>query len=83
MFWTRTLTGAFYLKRETMKTLESLSNKLFEYTIIHHDTIDILALKIGIPVNALARIQSENKFVNPKSILLVQKFFDEKDELWK
>lgn len=66
-----------------MKTLESLSNKLFEYTIIHHDTIEILALKIGIPVNDLLRIQSENKFVNPKSILLVQKFFDEKDELWK
>lgn len=62
-----------------MKTLESLSNKLFEYTIIHHDTIDILALKIGIPVNDLARIQSENKFVNPKSVLLVRKFFDKKD----
>lgn len=64
-----------------MKTLESLSNKLFEYTIINGDTIDILALKIGIPVNDLLRIQSENKFVNPKSILLMQKFFDEKDEL--
>ncbi|WP_273716430.1 LysM peptidoglycan-binding domain-containing protein [Leuconostoc mesenteroides] len=64
-----------------MTTLESLGNKLFEYTIIHGDTIDILALKIGITVNDLLRIQSKNKFVNPKSILLVQKFFDEKDEL--
>lgn len=62
-------------------TLENLSNQLFEYMITSHYTIDIVALKVGIPVNDLARIQSENKFVNPKSILLVQKFLEKNSHL--
>lgn len=62
-----------------MISLNELSNKLFEYTLVNHSDINTLAKTIGIPSNDLARIQSENKFVDSSSIEKVAQFFNNID----